>query len=142
MICLSIFEDGDVGRSLPKCEHAFHVECIDMWLHSHSNCPLCRASLAGEKKAAAIPNEGTLELSEAPSGEAGLIDGGSPAERLVEIPDSENGNAVADTHDSFSASSSQSSQSSSLGSSLRRMLSRNRSEHKVHPSSISNESEA
>lgn len=43
VICLSAFEDDDVGRNLPKCHHAFHVECIDMWLQSHSSCPICRA---------------------------------------------------------------------------------------------------
>ncbi|KAF2540531.1 hypothetical protein F2Q68_00032503 [Brassica cretica] len=42
-VCLSEFEDGESGRVLPGCKHAFHVECIDMWLHSHSTCPLCRS---------------------------------------------------------------------------------------------------
>lgn len=43
IICLSLLEDEDFFRKLPKCSHAFHVECIDMWLHSHSTCPICRA---------------------------------------------------------------------------------------------------
>ncbi|KDP28187.1 hypothetical protein JCGZ_13958 [Jatropha curcas] len=42
-VCLSELQDGDEGRVLPKCNHAFHICCIDMWFHSHSNCPLCRA---------------------------------------------------------------------------------------------------
>lgn len=42
-VCLSEFEDGERGRVLPKCEHTFHVHCIDTWFHSHSKCPLCRA---------------------------------------------------------------------------------------------------
>ncbi|XP_013740491.2 RING-H2 finger protein ATL2-like [Brassica napus] len=42
-VCLSEFEDGEPGRVLPGCKHAFHVECIDMWFHSHSTCPLCRS---------------------------------------------------------------------------------------------------
>lgn len=42
-VCLSEFEDGEKGRVLPKCDHCFHNDCIDMWFHSHSNCPLCRA---------------------------------------------------------------------------------------------------
>ncbi|CAJ2652595.1 unnamed protein product [Trifolium pratense] len=42
VICLSYIEKGEIGRKLPKCGHVFHVECIDMWLDSHCNCPICR----------------------------------------------------------------------------------------------------
>ncbi|XP_020227368.1 RING-H2 finger protein ATL2 [Cajanus cajan] len=42
-VCLSEFEPGEPGRVLPKCNHSFHSECIDMWFHSHDTCPLCRA---------------------------------------------------------------------------------------------------
>ncbi|CAI9105396.1 OLC1v1004307C1 [Oldenlandia corymbosa var. corymbosa] len=42
-VCLSEFEDGESLRVLPGCKHSFHVECIDLWFRSHSNCPLCRA---------------------------------------------------------------------------------------------------
>ncbi|KAJ0265968.1 E3 ubiquitin-protein ligase RING1 [Hirschfeldia incana] len=42
-VCLSEFEEDEAVRLLPKCSHAFHVSCIDMWLLSHKNCPLCRA---------------------------------------------------------------------------------------------------
>ncbi|XP_027187887.1 RING-H2 finger protein ATL43-like [Cicer arietinum] len=41
-VCLNGFEDPEVLRLLPKCNHAFHVECVDMWLGEHSTCPLCR----------------------------------------------------------------------------------------------------
>ncbi|WZZ38970.1 hypothetical protein YC2023_035229 [Brassica napus] len=34
---------GELGRKLRTCGHGFHVECIDMWLSSHSTCPLCRS---------------------------------------------------------------------------------------------------
>ncbi|KDP38767.1 hypothetical protein JCGZ_04120 [Jatropha curcas] len=44
-VCLCEFEDEDKLRLLPKCSHAFHMECIDTWLLSHSTCPLCRGSL-------------------------------------------------------------------------------------------------
>ncbi|XVF51995.1 hypothetical protein PTKIN_Ptkin04bG0229600 [Pterospermum kingtungense] len=44
-VCLSEFEDDESLRLLPKCSHAFHVHCIDTWLRSHSNCPLCRANV-------------------------------------------------------------------------------------------------
>ncbi|KAL3641924.1 hypothetical protein CASFOL_012739 [Castilleja foliolosa] len=42
-VCLSEFEEDEMVRLLPKCNHAFHIECIDMWFHSHSTCPLCRS---------------------------------------------------------------------------------------------------
>ncbi|KAI3805486.1 hypothetical protein L1987_27909 [Smallanthus sonchifolius] len=47
-VCLCEFEGEDKLRLLPKCGHAFHMECIDIWLLSHSTCPLCRGSLLSE----------------------------------------------------------------------------------------------
>ncbi|KAL0356758.1 UNVERIFIED_CONTAM: RING-H2 finger protein ATL65 [Sesamum calycinum] len=44
-VCLLEFEDNDYVRTLPVCSHAFHVDCIDIWLRSHANCPLCRAGI-------------------------------------------------------------------------------------------------
>lgn len=45
-VCLSAFGDGEEVRRLTACKHSFHVACIDMWLCSHPNCPVCRASIA------------------------------------------------------------------------------------------------
>ncbi|CAM8892209.1 unnamed protein product [Rhodiola kirilowii] len=45
-ICLGEFEDGEKVRVLPRCNHGFHVKCIDTWLAAHSSCPTCRGSLA------------------------------------------------------------------------------------------------
>ncbi|KAK6140923.1 hypothetical protein DH2020_025316 [Rehmannia glutinosa] len=41
-VCLSKFDDTEILRLLPKCRHAFHMNCIDKWLENHSSCPLCR----------------------------------------------------------------------------------------------------
>lgn len=41
-VCLSEVSEGEKARILPKCNHGFHVDCIDMWLQSHITCPLCR----------------------------------------------------------------------------------------------------
>ncbi|XP_020255210.1 RING-H2 finger protein ATL60-like [Asparagus officinalis] len=41
-VCLSELNDGEKIRLLPRCNHGFHVDCIDMWFLSHSTCPLCR----------------------------------------------------------------------------------------------------
>ncbi|XP_045809910.1 RING-H2 finger protein ATL1-like [Trifolium pratense] len=45
-VCLGDFEEGEELRTMPECLHSFHVLCIDMWLHSHLSCPICRASAA------------------------------------------------------------------------------------------------
>ncbi|QCE00039.1 nucleolysin TIA-1/TIAR [Vigna unguiculata] len=44
-VCLSQFEDTEILRLLPKCKHAFHMNCIDKWFESHSTCPLCRNNI-------------------------------------------------------------------------------------------------
>ncbi|GER57828.1 RING/U-box superfamily protein [Striga asiatica] len=55
-VCLSEFEENESLRLLPKCSHAFHLPCIDTWLKSHSNCPLCRANVAASGQAAVEVN--------------------------------------------------------------------------------------
>ncbi|AAF27159.1 RING-H2 zinc finger protein (ATL3); 86824-85850 [Arabidopsis thaliana] len=50
-ICLSELVKGDKARLLPKCNHSFHVECIDMWFQSHSTCPICRNTVLGPEQA-------------------------------------------------------------------------------------------
>ncbi|RLN08810.1 RING-H2 finger protein ATL38-like [Panicum miliaceum] len=44
-VCLLEFDDEDALRLLPTCPHAFHPECIALWLERHATCPLCRASV-------------------------------------------------------------------------------------------------
>ncbi|CAN6811281.1 unnamed protein product [Brassica oleracea] len=45
VICLSDFVAGEQIRLLPKCNHGFHVRCIDKWLTQHMTCPKCRHCL-------------------------------------------------------------------------------------------------
>lgn len=47
VVCLSVFEEGEDVRELVRCQHSFHAPCIDMWLYSHFDCPLCRAPVGG-----------------------------------------------------------------------------------------------
>jgi E3 ubiquitin-protein ligase ATL6/9/15/31/42/55 len=42
-VCLARFDDADLLRLLPRCRHAFHLDCVDRWLGSSASCPLCRA---------------------------------------------------------------------------------------------------
>ncbi|KAK1412247.1 hypothetical protein QVD17_33338 [Tagetes erecta] len=44
-VCLSKFENTDQLRLLPFCCHAFHAQCIDVWLNSNQTCPLCRSTV-------------------------------------------------------------------------------------------------
>ncbi|KAK7834693.1 ring-h2 finger protein atl79 [Quercus suber] len=43
-ICLSEFVEGEGIRVLGRCNHGFHVNCIQQWLSSHTSCPTCRRS--------------------------------------------------------------------------------------------------
>ncbi|KAK1553693.1 hypothetical protein Q3G72_002177 [Acer saccharum] len=47
-VCLNEFEDDETLRLIPKCSHVFHPDCIDVWLASHTTCPVCRANLVPE----------------------------------------------------------------------------------------------
>lgn len=47
-VCLSVFEEEEEVRQLPRCKHSFHAPCIDMWLYSHLDCPLCRTPVEVE----------------------------------------------------------------------------------------------
>ncbi|CAL5187425.1 unnamed protein product [Lathyrus oleraceus] len=41
-ICLSEYKPTETLRSIPQCNHHFHVDCIDVWLKMNATCPLCR----------------------------------------------------------------------------------------------------
>ncbi|XP_018675939.2 RING-H2 finger protein ATL52 isoform X2 [Musa acuminata AAA Group] len=58
-VCLSEFREDELVRLLPKCGHAFHLGCIDTWLRSHVNCPLCRAPVVVSTSAASSGGTGT-----------------------------------------------------------------------------------
>ncbi|KAF8084795.1 hypothetical protein N665_0699s0010 [Sinapis alba] len=66
-VCLSEFETEDKLRLLPKCSHAFHMDCIDTWLLSHSTCPLCRSSLLSDLSPREDPRPSFLLVLESAS---------------------------------------------------------------------------
>ncbi|KAI9137251.1 hypothetical protein BKA69DRAFT_1099143 [Paraphysoderma sedebokerense] len=46
IICLGDYETGELLRIL-KCDHHFHLECIDGWLRINRVCPLCQRDAVG-----------------------------------------------------------------------------------------------
>jgi hypothetical protein len=81
-ICLCEFENKEKGKLLPKCQHSFHIDCIDMWLQSHSTCPLCRASAQPD-----TPSDSVVVLvgdKEAASGSGSETDQQAPLPTILE----------------------------------------------------------
>lgn len=54
-VCLNEFQENENLRLLPKCCHAFHPSCIDVWLKSHTNCPMCRANAVPTYSVLSVP---------------------------------------------------------------------------------------
>ena len=63
-VCISKFEDSDVLRLLPKCRHAFHMNCIDQWLERQSTFPLCRYKFDSRDLNAFSHSNNCLSISE------------------------------------------------------------------------------
>ncbi|XP_058224281.1 E3 ubiquitin-protein ligase ATL6-like [Rhododendron vialii] len=77
-VCLNEFEDKDTLRLIPKCDHVFHPECIDMWLGSHVTCPVCRANL--------VPQPGeTLQVPEFVVAENSAVPGEAASPRNDDV---------------------------------------------------------
>ncbi|KAL5537814.1 hypothetical protein UlMin_043595 [Ulmus minor] len=136
-VCLSEFEENEKGRLLPKCNHSFHIECIDMWFHSHSTCPLCRSPVEPGPESEAR-NEVCIAVDEPAGNEAGPSSGSGSSSfatrrKPVELP----GIEVPRRNESFgrvedelgcNSPASQSSFRSPMGRmlSFKRILSRDR----------------
>lgn len=107
-ICLSGFEDGEVGRTLPNCRHAFHAECIDMWLYSHSSCPICRAPVtACECTYSSSPPFSSGVTTGEDRNYGGRRDSGggtTPLEIMVEIPNEDRNERLSESRQPSSSS--------------------------------------
>lgn len=110
VVCLSVMEEGERGRRLPQCDHAFHVWCIDVWFTAHDTCPICRAPVRMEE--APLAAEVEVEEVEMANVDSVVVEAGEMA--VVEVEKDEE-------------SSSSASNNLSFGSSLLRILSRGRS---------------
>ncbi|KAE8717169.1 hypothetical protein F3Y22_tig00110057pilonHSYRG00068 [Hibiscus syriacus] len=41
-ICLCEYQADEMLKTIPKCNHYFHVDCIVQWLKLNATCPICR----------------------------------------------------------------------------------------------------
>ncbi|KAH7511236.1 hypothetical protein FEM48_ZijujUnG0031800 [Ziziphus jujuba var. spinosa] len=77
------------GPCVAQLQHAFHVQCIDAWFQSHSNCPLCRAPVRSDFPVH-LPETSTqtiITVNEQPEVEAELR--GSSESSMPEVLSSE-----------------------------------------------------
>ncbi|XAR50154.1 hypothetical protein NMG60_11004408 [Bertholletia excelsa] len=58
-VCLCEFSGQDRLRLLPKCSHAFHINCIGTWLLTNSTCPLCRSTIVSSGEESSVPGQPT-----------------------------------------------------------------------------------
>lgn len=76
-VCLVDYQAEDRLQHIPACGHTFHMDCIDLWLTTHTTCPLCRLSLLPTTKSSTeLPHinvETSQEFSVADSGNDTLI---------------------------------------------------------------------
>lgn len=59
-VCLNEFQEGERIRLLPNCLHVFHIDCIDTWLQTNANCPLCRSDIT---TATPLPADHLMDLA-------------------------------------------------------------------------------
>ncbi|XP_059630284.1 RING-H2 finger protein ATL54-like [Cornus florida] len=92
-VCLSEFQEDDTLRLLPKCNHAFHIPCIDTWLRSHTNCPLCRAGIVPNTVTTPSNDQSGFDLSQ--NGDAHMMNLEGDGD-LGNIPNSLNDSEVCE----------------------------------------------
>ena len=70
-ICIAPVEEPGSVACLLDCRHAFHLDCVESWLHTNATCPNCRCAVG-------VATE-EVEDEEEPSSDAEDAGGGSDA---------------------------------------------------------------
>ena len=58
-ICYEKINKTNIYES--KCNHSFHVNCIEKWLERYNTCPLCREDLPHKKYKVSISDDPLLK---------------------------------------------------------------------------------
>lgn len=101
LVCLCEFRDGESLRVLPKCDHAFHIECIDTWLRSHTNCPLCRSAIVLNPRRPSLGSNIDQSFGHSRRSELMMV-GNAEMTGDVELGNDLVGSSGVDVNDSFS----------------------------------------
>ncbi|KAI3950489.1 hypothetical protein MKW92_017561 [Papaver armeniacum] len=125
-VCISSLEDEEIARILPNCNHTFHAECIDMWLVTHSTCPICR--MEAEPVVQQVEQEQTGSVPVLP-----VTTPTAPPENLTNPTTVSCSEGASDN--TMGQSAKMSAGSTSRLSSFRRMLSREKSSRRMQPNS-------
>lgn len=80
-ICQDDLAEGERVRAIRACQHLFHSRCLDPWLISKGDCPLCRTSVRRTTDTAVIADASqtiqtlysTLQGAQVPQGGASVL---------------------------------------------------------------------
>ena len=59
-ICQDSYTLGQTMRTITRCSHTFHKDCVDMWFHSNVRCPVCRYDI---RESAHLPSSTSVSDS-------------------------------------------------------------------------------
>ncbi|KAI3989255.1 hypothetical protein MKX01_007892 [Papaver californicum] len=57
IVCLERLIKGERCRSLPRCKHVFHANCVDSWLIQVPSCPFCRQIIDKPRVNQSLPTD-------------------------------------------------------------------------------------
>jgi hypothetical protein len=65
-ICLEEVIDSDNNKKVLHCNHTFHKNCIDRWLSTRSQCPVCRRRVPSRPMGRMVPPQSRVPRRSVP----------------------------------------------------------------------------